>query len=148
MVYTVMKCHMEKMQKAKIMVPLAVVALVAGLGASAVSAFAQTATGDTSSSSTAAPAVTRSAFDPSKGGHVGTNGTTEVLLTGDTAAKVSAAALVAVPGGTIERVETDAEGAAYEAHMTAADGSPVTVKFDSSFAVTATEKGPTRGPRQ
>ena len=39
--------------------------------------------------------------------------------------KVTAAAQAEVPGGTIVRVETDADGhAAYEAHMTKADGTP------------------------
>ena len=78
-------------------------------------------------------------FDPTKGGHVGQNGVTEALLTGDTAAKVKAAALAAVPGGTVERVENDAEGSPYEAHMTKSDGSQVTVKVDSNFAVTTIE---------
>src|SRR3954471_2208650 len=82
------------------------------------------------------------AFDPAKGGHVGANGTAETLLTGDTAEKVKAAALAANPGGTIERVETDAGGSPYEAHMTTADGSHITVKVDSSFKVTSTENGP------
>jgi uncharacterized membrane protein YkoI len=50
---------------------------------------------------------------------------------------VQAAALAAVPGGTIQRVENDAEGATYEAHMTKADGSHVTVKLDASFNVTS-----------
>ena len=80
-------------------------------------------------------------FDPTKGGHVGQNGVTEVLLTGDTADKVKAAALAAVPGGTIQRVETDAEGSPYEAHMTKSDGSRVTVKVDSTFTVTNVENG-------
>ena len=62
-----------------------------------------------------------------------------MLLTGDTADKVKAAALAAVPGGTIERVENDAEGSPYEAHMTKADGSHVTVKVDASFNVTGIE---------
>ena len=79
-------------------------------------------------------------FDPSKGGHVA-NGITETLLTGDTADKVKAAALAAVPGGTIQRVENDAEGSPYEAHMTKADGSRVTVKVDSNFAVTSVDNG-------
>ena len=69
------------------------------------------------------------------------NGITETLLTGDTATKAKAAALAAVPGGTIERVETDAEGATYEAHMTKADGSEVTVKLDANFKVTGVETG-------
>ncbi len=75
------------------------------------------------------------------GGHVGANGTKEELLTGDDAAKVTAAAQAAVPGGTIERVETDAEGAAFEAHVTKEDGSDVTVKLDANFNVTSTEDG-------
>src|SRR5207237_2000288 len=81
------------------------------------------------------------AFDPTKGGHVGPNGVTEELLTGDTADKVKAAALAAVPGATIQRVETDAEGSPYEAHMTKSDGSRVTVKVDSNFSVTNVENG-------
>jgi len=75
-------------------------------------------------------------------GHVGANGMREELLSGDTAEKVKAAALKAVPGGIIDRVETDAEGDVYEAHMTTSDGSRVTVKFDSNFTVTKTESGP------
>lgn len=80
-------------------------------------------------------------FDPSKGGHVGSNGFKEELLTGDTAAKVTAAAKTAVSGGTVDRVETNAEGAAYEAHMTKSDGSHVTVKLDKNFTVTSVEDG-------
>ena len=78
--------------------------------------------------------------DPSKGGHVA-NGITETVLTGDDATKATAAAQAAVPDGTIERVETDAEGATYEAHMVKADGSHVTVKMDASFSVTSVEDG-------
>jgi uncharacterized membrane protein YkoI len=67
----------------------------------------------------------------------------ETLLTGDTAAKVREAALAKVSGGTIERVETDADGhAAYEAHMTRSDGSRVTVYVNKSFEVVGTEAGP------
>ncbi|MDQ6927449.1 MAG: hypothetical protein M3159_02155 [Actinomycetota bacterium] len=80
--------------------------------------------------------------DPSMGGHVGQNGVREDLLTGDTAQKVKDAANAAVPGGTIERVENDAEGSPYEAHMTKADGTHVTVKVDASFKVTSVEDGP------
>lgn len=63
------------------------------------------------------------------------------MLTGDTASKASAAALAAVPAGTIQRVETDAEGAMYEAHMLNADGSAVTVKMDADFNVAGIETG-------
>jgi hypothetical protein len=94
--------------------------------------------GSTSSSSA------QPAFDPTKGGHQA-NGITEQLLTGDTADKAKAAALAAVPGGTVQRVENDAEGATYEAHMTKSDGSQVTVKMDANFKVTGVETGPS-GP--
>ena len=65
----------------------------------------------------------------------------EEALTGGNLATAKAAGLKAVPGGTVYRVETDADGATYEAHMTKADGTRVTVKFDKSFAVTSIEDG-------
>ena len=65
----------------------------------------------------------------------------EKAQTGATLATLQAAALKAVPGGTVYRVETDADGATFEAHMTKADGSEVTVKFDKSFKVTAIQAG-------
>jgi hypothetical protein len=46
-----------------------------------------------------------------------------------------------VPGGTVYRIETDAGDATYEAHMTKADGTEVTVKFDKNLAVTKVEAG-------
>ena len=48
-------------------------------------------------------------------------------------------------GGTAYRVETDAGDAAYEAHVRKSDGSLVTVKFDSSGNITATEDGMGKG---
>jgi uncharacterized membrane protein YkoI len=66
----------------------------------------------------------------------------ETPLTGDTEAQVRKAALAKVSGGTIERVETDADGnAAYEAHMTKSDGSRVTVYVNKSFDVVSVESG-------
>src|SRR5665811_1142958 len=44
----------------------------------------------------------------------------EKAETGTDLATLKAAALKAVPGGTVYRVETDADGATYEAHMTKA----------------------------
>ena len=70
------------------------------------------------------------------------DGITEKELTGDTAASVEAAVLAAYPDATIERMETDAEGATYEAHVTLADGSRATITLDASFTVTGTETGP------
>ncbi len=64
----------------------------------------------------------------------------ETVLTGDALSSVTKAAQARVPGGTIVRVETDADGnAAYEAHMTTADGSLTTVYVDKSFNVVSVE---------
>jgi hypothetical protein len=121
-------------------------ALLGGaLGASFLgTAGAQTPTDPTTTAPAAqAPAAQgqpRQAPDWSKGGHQA-NGKTETILTGDDAAKATAAAEAAVPGATAQRAETDAEGAAYEVHMTKSDGSIVTVKLDSNFAVTQTIDG-------
>ena len=66
----------------------------------------------------------------------------ETPLTGDTAAKVRELALAKVPGGTIVRVETDADGnAAYEAHTVKADGSPVTVYMNKQLEVVSVQAG-------
>lgn len=78
------------------------------------------------------------------GGHGGPGGPggqrpDETPLTGDNLAKAKSAALAKLPGATVVRVETDADGAVYEAHVTKADGSPATVKFDKSFNVTSVE---------
>lgn len=65
----------------------------------------------------------------------------EKSVSSATAATLRAAALKAVPGGTVYQVETDAGDAGYEAHMTKADGSRVTVKFDKQLKVTKVEAG-------
>jgi uncharacterized membrane protein YkoI len=64
----------------------------------------------------------------------------ETPLTGDALAKVTAIAKAKVPGGTIVRVETNADGnAAYEAHMTKSDGTPVTVYVNKDFEFVSVE---------
>lgn len=131
----------------KLMIPGSIVAAamlgaVASSGLGLLQASAATNTAATTTSTTTATAdTTNTPHDESKGGHVGANGTTETLLTGDTAEKVKAAALAANPGSTILRVENDAEGATYEAHITKSDNTQATVKLDGSFKVTATEAG-------
>ena len=66
----------------------------------------------------------------------------ETPLTGNALAKVTAAAKAEVPGGTIIRVETDADGnAAYEAHMVKADGTPATVYVNKQFQVVSVQTG-------
>lgn len=64
----------------------------------------------------------------------------EQLLTGDVAAKVIAAAKAKEPGASVQRVETDSDGV-YEAHVVRADGTPVIVQVDASFAVTNVQTG-------
>jgi hypothetical protein len=115
-----------------------------GVGASMVNGVAGAATTSTTAATATAPAAAPAADaaprDPSLGGHTA-NGKTETLLTGDDADKAKAAALAAVPGATIERVETDADGQAYEAHIVKADGTHATVLFDSSFKVVEVQAG-------
>ena len=84
--------------------------------------------------------------DTGRGGGHGPGGRgDETEVTGATATALKAAALKAVPGGTVERVETDSDGAAYEVHVTKADGTHVTVKFDAALKQTALETGPGKG---
>lgn len=65
----------------------------------------------------------------------------EQSVSDDVAATLTAAAEDAVPGGTVYRVETDAGDAAYEVHMTDADGNEVTVKFDENLSVVEVQDG-------
>lgn len=112
-------------------------ALVGSAGAQ--STESTTTTAPSANSSGGASSTTPEGVRPPRGPHQA-NGRTEEALTGDTADKVKAAALEAVPGGTVDRLETDAEGV-YEAHMTNADGQRVTVKVDANFKVTGVEEG-------
>jgi hypothetical protein len=123
-------------------VPKALVALAVAIGVAAGSyGVANAASGSSSSGSSAAAtpmAAGPAAPDPQN--PWGGQRSDETLLTGDTAAKVEAAAKAKVPNGTIVRVETDADGnAKYEAHMTKADGTPVTVYVNEQFEVVSVE---------
>src|SRR5262249_18819363 len=109
------------------------------LGATGIAAAA---TNHSPSSTSNSPRAEGGAADPANMTH----GPNETLLTGTTAEKVKAAALKAVPGATVIRVETDNEGSPYEAHLRKSDGSEVTVKVDKNFKVTATEQGFGGGP--
>jgi hypothetical protein len=67
----------------------------------------------------------------------------ETALTGDTAAKVKAAAEAKVPGGTVLRTEEDAQGgAAYEAHVRKSDGTEVVLLVDKAFKVVSVREHP------
>ena len=114
----------------------ALVAMVVGLAAGSYG-VASAASGSGSSSTTTTTTTAPSTSAPpgaSSSQPWGHQRSDETLLTGSALAKVTAIANSKVPGGTIVRVETDADGVAtYEAHMTKADGSPVTVYVDSNF---------------
>jgi hypothetical protein len=95
------------------------------------SAASGSGTATSTTSTTAAQAATTA---PSASRPWGGQRSDETLLTGDALSKVTAIAEAKVSGGTIIRVETDADGnAAYEAHMTNASGAPVTVYVDKDF---------------
>jgi hypothetical protein len=115
---------------------IAVAAIAVGLTAGSYG-IASAAGGSGSSSSSSGSSATAAASAP--WGHQRSD---ETLLTGDTAAKVTQLALAKVPGGTIVRVETDADGnAAYEAHMVKADGTPVTVYVSKQLEVVSVQTG-------
>jgi hypothetical protein len=121
--------------------------LALGVGTAAIANAATSpspATTTTATAVNAANAGPAGAPDPATVAH----GPGETLLTGSDLAKATAAAQSAVPGGTILRVETDSGGAAYEAHITKADGTTVTVKLDAAFNVSATQSGFGSGPAQ
>jgi hypothetical protein len=106
------------------------------------SAIAGAASGGGSSSSSSSNPAAFAAARPATAG-LPHQRSDETPLTGDALAQVSKAALEKVSGGTIERVETDADGnAAYEAHMTKSDGSRVTVYVNKSFDVVSVKSGP------
>jgi hypothetical protein len=129
---------------------IAVAAVCAAIGTAGGIAGVSAATGDGSSGgstggSTSSAQPGPPPGDPSQGGHVGPNGVREELLTGDVASKVRAAALDKVGGGTVERVETDADhGSPYEAHIRRSDGTELEVLVNQDFSVTAVNA---MGPR-
>jgi uncharacterized membrane protein YkoI len=121
---------------------LLVVASVAALALGG-SALAGAVSGSSLQGGSSAAAIQTNAAPPAGRTGLPPQRADETLLSGDTASTVRAAALAKVPGGTIERVETDADGhAKYEAHMTNASGSRVTVYVDADFDVVSVESGP------
>jgi hypothetical protein len=116
--------------------------LAGGVAGGALAATSSASAADSTASTVTAPAAAPAATGPVRPADTATPVRPgEKALTGTDLATAKAAALKAVPGGTVYRVETDADGATYEAHMTKADGTHVTVKFDKSFAVTAIQNG-------
>jgi hypothetical protein len=123
------------------------IGLTAGLLGAGVAAGAllATALGASAESTSGAPSAASTSATPSRppSDHHGSAPARddEKSVSASVAATLKAAALKAVPGGTVYRVETDAGDAAYEAHMTKSDGTEVTVKFDQNLNVTKVESG-------
>jgi hypothetical protein len=130
------------------------VALVTGgllAGAVLVGGVANAATSTPTPSGTTGTSTTAPAQGPGAGGSAaGHGGATPVrsdeksVSTAD-AATLKVAALKAVPGATVYRVETDAGDAAYEVHLTKSDGTDATVKFDKNLALVKVETGMGQG---
>jgi hypothetical protein len=123
-------------------------AVVGGIAAASLTAGAATTTPSSPSSSSSSSGSSSSGSTAGNGpaGRANDHGSAPVrsdekAVSATTAATLKAAALKAVPGGTVYRIETDSGDAAYEAHMTKADGTEVTVKFDKNLAVTKVEDG-------
>ena len=127
----------RKFRSAGIAGLIAAGAVVGGVLAATGGASAATSSGSASPSTTTAPATTDRSATPVRGDEKAVSSTIGATLTSK--------ALAAVPGGTVNRVETDAGDATYEAHMTKADGTAVTVKFDASLNVTKVETGMGQG---
>lgn len=134
-------------------------AVATGLAVGA-AGLAGAATGGSSSSSTTAPSASSAYGQPPRGQAPSgqppagaqdpatvPNGPGETVLTGDAATKAKEAALAAVPGATVIRVETDSGDAEYEAHLKKSDGTTVTVLMDANFTVTSIENGFGPGPQ-
>jgi hypothetical protein len=116
---------------------VAALALTGLVGSAVANAADSTPSPSTGSSQSAAPDATRG------GDHVA-----EEALTGTDADKVQAAVEATYPDATIDRMEKDSDGrSVYEAHITKADGTHVTVLLDGSFAITGEDAfGGGRGP--
>jgi hypothetical protein len=95
----------------------------AGVAAAATGGSAAGTSGSAAETGSSGESGSAAAPDPAKVDH----GPGEKPLTGTTADKVKAAALVAVPGGTVIRVETDSAGSPYEAHVTKSPSTPPAV---------------------
>src|SRR5258707_4516006 len=139
--------HKKLMPRSVAVTALALGLVGGGYGiANAASGSSPSTTASSSSSNLSAAPSAASA--PSAQKPWGGQRSDETLLTGDALAKVTALAKAKVSGGTIVRVETDADGhAAYEAHMTNASGALVTVYVDKQFNVVSVETGQPGPPK-
>lgn len=129
-------------QKALIVTAMAVGVAAASYGIAAAADRTTSTSTPTTPSTATAPSGTPPAA-PSSSQPWGGQRSDETPLTGEALAKVTAIAESKVSGGTVVRVETDADGhAKYEAHMTDANGNPVTVYVDAGFNFVSVESRP------
>jgi hypothetical protein len=123
---------------------LAIAAMAIGIaGGSYGIASAASSTTTTTTTAAAAPTLSAPPAAPDPQHPWGGQRSDETPLTGDALAKETAVENAQVPGGTVVRVETDADGnARYEAHMTKADGTPVTVYVDANYSFVSAQTRP------
>ena len=123
-----------------------IASICTALGAAGGIAGGFAGTGDNADGSSSGSTGADQRPGPPPGGpglHVGPNGVREEPLSGNVAKKVRDAALAKVSGGTIERVETDADhGSPYEAHVQRSDGTELEVLVNNDFEVTAVNEMP------
>ena len=120
---------------------LAVAAMVIGIagGSYGIASAANGGSSTTATSTTTPSQASPPSGAPSSSQPFGRQRSDETELTGDALAKVTAAAKAKVPGGTVVRVETDADGhSTYEAHMLDTSGNQITVYVNSSYEVVST----------
>jgi hypothetical protein len=138
--------HPQPRRRTGLKIALLGAGLAAGaIGATAIGANAQGADTTPTTQTTQATAAPAGPGRPAEAHGTGAGRSDEKVVTGTPATQLKAAALKAVPGGTVERVETDAGDGAYEAHMTKSDGTRVTVKFDKNDKVIGVEAGMGKG---
>jgi hypothetical protein len=116
-----------------------------GVLAGTIGASAATSTGTPSTSGTPSSELGTAVKPPANAHGSAPVRSDEKSVSAAITAELTQKALAKVPGGKVYRVETDAGDAAYEAHMTKADGTEVTVKFDKSLNVTGVETGMGKG---
>ena len=123
----------------------AAVAIGLGIGAYGIASAASgsgTSAAQTPSATTVQQTPAQNGPPPGGGHGWGGQRSDETPLAGDALAKVRAIAQSKLPGATIERVETDADGhAKYEAHVIKSDGTPATVYVDAQFQFVSVENG-------
>src|SRR4051794_17970803 len=141
-----MQPHPKEMKMGKQVKNVAVAALAAGALAVGAAVVADAASNDNSSGSSGSQQGSTQQHAPAPRDSAQPVHPGENLLSGDTAQKVKDAALKKVPGASVIRVETDAEGSPYEAHLRKSDGSEVTAKVNKAFEVTKVEQGFAGGP--